>query len=43
MTFGDEVEKSDTYPFVDSDKVVVLDSVALIIVFTDVLIAVFRE
>ena len=43
MTFGDEVATSGTYPVVDSDKVVVLDSVALLIVFTDSLIEVFRE
>ena len=43
MTFGDEVAKSDTYPGVDSDKFVVLDSVALLIVFTDVLIVVVLE
>ena len=43
MNFGDEVAKSDTYPVVDSDKGVVLDSVALLIVLTDVLIVVVRE
>ena len=43
MTFGDEVVTSDTYPVVDSEKDVVLDSVELLIVFTDVLIVVFRE
>ena len=43
MTFGDEVPTSGTYPVVDSDKVVVLDSVALLIVFTDVFIVVVRE
>ena len=43
MTFGDEVVTSDTYPVVDSDKDVILDSVELLIVSTDVLIVVFRE
>ena len=43
MTFGDEVVTLDTYPVVDSEKDVVLDSVELLIVFTDVLIVVFRE
>ena len=43
MTFGDEVVKSDTYLVVDSDKVVVLNSVASLIVYIDVVIVVFRE
>ena len=43
MTFGDEVVTSDTYPVVVSEKDVVLDSVELLIVFTDRLIVVLRE